>query len=253
MEYAENPKRVSHNQNQFIMKNVKLIFSSVIVLSIFFLAAGLFSSSSSIEQSNSEVISELSSQLTAVKAELSDLKEVNTSSSVSMDPFIGEVILFAGNFAPRGWAFCEGQLLPISQYSALFSILGTTYGGDGRTTFALPDLRGRSPIGVGTGPGLDQIRVGAKGGSFQQTTTTLELSSHNHQLELLATALDVEQMRKGMYKPGYNSVLTVENKSKNTIQSKVSSTGGSQSTNNRDPYLGMHYIIALQGVYPSRS
>ena len=81
------------------------------------------------------------------------------------DPFIGEIIMFAGNFAPRGWAFCDGQLLPISQNSALFSILGTTYGGDGRTTFGLPDLRGRVPIGPRTGPGLTAYRLGEKGGS----------------------------------------------------------------------------------------
>lgn len=98
----------------------------------------------------------------------------------SADPFIAEIIMFAGNFAPRGWAFCDGQLLPISSYSALFSVISTTYGGDGRTTFALPDLRGRSPIHEGRGPGLSSIFLGQKGGAETQTLTILQLPAHNH-------------------------------------------------------------------------
>jgi len=236
------------------MKTLKILLSTLMVLCIFFLGISTFSSSSSIEKSNSEVISELSTELAAVKLELSDLKENNNSPTVSMDPFIGEVILFAGNFAPRGWAFCEGQLLPISQYSALFSILGTTYGGDGRTTFALPDLRGRSPIGPGNGPGLDQIRLGSKGGAFQHTLDITQIPSHNHQLNQALTAYNMRTMNKGQYKPGFGSFLTVDadRTTKNT-QENTMNTGGSQPFNLRDPYLGIHYIIALQGVYPSRS
>jgi len=97
-----------------------------------------------------------------------------------LDPFLGEIIMFAGNFAPRGWALCDGQLLSISQNSALFSILGTTYGGDGRTTFALPDLRGRAPIHVGTGPGLSARRLGAKGGAESVTQTISQMPRHAH-------------------------------------------------------------------------
>ena len=97
-----------------------------------------------------------------------------------MDPFLGQIVLFGGNFAPRGWALCEGQLLPISQYSALFSILGTIYGGDGRTTFALPDLRGRAAISSGRGPGLSDRRLGSRSGQEVHTLTTLEMPSHNH-------------------------------------------------------------------------
>jgi len=235
------------------MKNLKLIYSTLGVLCLLFLGIGLFSSSSSIEQSNSEVLSELSTQLAEVKVELSNLKELDHPSSVSMDPFIGEVVLFAGNFAPRGWAFCEGQLLPISQYSALFSILGTTYGGDGRTTFALPDLRGRSPIGAGNGPGLDQIVLGTKGGDYQQAPIVVQMPSHGHNLGLASKAFSLGEMRKGLYKPGFNSFLTVENKSKAVTKIKTSDSGGNQSFNTRDPYLGMHYIIAMVGVYPSRS
>jgi len=97
-----------------------------------------------------------------------------------MEPLIGQIMMFAGNFAPRGWAFCEGQLLAINQYQALFSILGTTYGGDGRTTFGLPDLRGRVPMHPGNGPGLSSKRLGQKGGSETNTLNVSQLPSHNH-------------------------------------------------------------------------
>lgn len=98
----------------------------------------------------------------------------------SIEPFIGEIILFAGNFAPRGWAFCDGQLLPISQNTALFSILGTTYGGDGRTTFGLPDLRGRVPIHEGTGAGLPGYYLGSRGGEYAHLLSVAEMPSHSH-------------------------------------------------------------------------
>ena len=97
-----------------------------------------------------------------------------------MDPFLGEIIMFGGNFAPRGWAFCDGQLLPINANSALFSILGTTYGGDGRTTFQLPDLQGRVAIGEGRGPGLTDRRLGQKGGERKVTLTPQNMPSHHH-------------------------------------------------------------------------
>jgi microcystin-dependent protein len=132
------------------------------------------------------------------------------------EPFIGEIKMFAGNFAPRGYALCDGQLLSINQYQALFSILGTTYGGDGRTTFALPDLRGRLPIHPGTGPGLSNRRLGEKGGheAFKLASNTLP----------------------GSKKPG------------TTIYTNQANT-----ENNMPPYLGINYIIALEGLYPSRS
>ncbi|MFY1113097.1 MAG: tail fiber protein, partial [Methanosarcinaceae archaeon] len=100
--------------------------------------------------------------------------------SRSSEPFIGEIRMFAGNFAPRGWAFCDGQLLPISQNTALFSILGTTYGGDGRTTFGLPDLRGRVPVHAGSGPGLSTVRLGDTGGAETVTLSQAQMPSHNH-------------------------------------------------------------------------
>ena len=99
-----------------------------------------------------------------------------------MEGFLGQVILFGGSFAPRNWEFCDGQLLAISQWQALYSILGTTYGGDGRTNFALPDLRSRIPIGQGSGPGLTTRQLGSKGGSETVTLTTADMPSHNHQV-----------------------------------------------------------------------
>ncbi len=141
------------------------------------------------------------------------------SSTQSQEAMIGEIKMFAGNFAPRGWAFCEGQLLPISQNTALFSILGTTYGGDGRTTFGLPDLRGRAPIHPGTGPGLSTFRLGQKGGA-----------------ETLALM-----------------VVGVSDRSKDKVGVVGQSVSSTVPINKRDPYIAINYIIALYGTYPSRN
>lgn len=172
-----------------------------------------------------------------------------------MDPFLGEIILFAGNFAPRGWAFCDGQLLPISQYSALFSILGTTYGGDGRTTFALPDLRGRVPIHQGRGPGLSDYRLGAKGGQEHVTLTTNQIPSHSHGVNAVsATGNDASPQNNylanttGLDREYSNSTPDIR-----MSANMISNTGGGQSHENRQPFLALNYIIALQGVFPSRS
>ncbi|KRS10186.1 hypothetical protein XM53_22310, partial [Roseovarius atlanticus] len=113
------------------------------------------------------------------------------------DPFIGQIVLFGGNFAPRNWAFCDGQLVAISQNSALFSILGTTYGGDGRTTFGLPDLRGRVPIGPRQGPGLTFYREGQKGGAEDVTLTQAEMPSHSHATNVQTTANMLAESRPG--------------------------------------------------------
>ena len=182
------------------------------------------------------------------------------------DPFIAEIVMFGGNFAPRGWALCDGQLLPIAQNDALFSIVGTTYGGDGRTTFALPDLRGRSPKHPGDGPGLGNVRLGQRGGSEEHTLSTAEMPSHNHihshAFHAEAVAADkrgpkgrmfaISSMDDLIYKspdPKNNVVMAAESISNNT----EGTTGGGRSFSIESPYLGVNFIIALQGVYPSRS
>ena len=174
-----------------------------------------------------------------------------------MDPMLGQVILFAGNFAPRGWALCQGQLLPISQNSALFSILGTMYGGDGRTTFGLPDLRGRTPIGPGNGPGLPNYRDGVKGGSPTNTMTFSEMPPHTHAAVLRAknsggdgTSPNGTSLAETS-EDNYSSEAPDVNMRADAIT--VANSGGGQAQNNMQPYQAINYIIALQGVYPSRS
>ena len=177
--------------------------------------------------------------------------------------FLGEVKLFAGNFAPRGWALCEGQLLPISSNSALFSIIGTMYGGDGRTTFALPDLRGRAAIHPGNGPGLSSYRLGQKGGRENITLTINELPSHNH-VATSTTTVNVgdtggEDDPDGNFLgegSAYTATVAQGNKLNDaavTTATTVGMQGGQQSFNNLQPFLGVHYIIALQGTFPSRN
>ncbi len=167
-----------------------------------------------------------------------------------MDPFLGEIRMFGGNFAPRGWALCDGQLLPISKYSALFSILGTTYGGDGRTTFGLPDLRGRVPVHAGRGPGLSDYRLGKKGGQETVTLTTSEMPSHHH--GLVAGSNSSASQASGNLIAAQGQFSTGSPGSA-MHQASLQNTGGSQPHTNIQPYLAVHYIIALQGIYPSRS
>ena len=182
-----------------------------------------------------------------------------------MDPFLGQTVIFAGNFAPRGWAFCAGQLLPISQYSALFSILGTIYGGDGRTTFALPDLRGRVAIGEGNGPGLSSYRLGEKGGAETTTIALANMPSHNHTAAVdiklsLGVGPATENLGNGRFLATaaadniYNDGAAGLMANGGTVSTvTVNNNGGSQPVNNIQPYLAINYIIALQGVFPSRS
>ena len=180
------------------------------------------------------------------------------------EPFIGQIIIFAGNFAPRGWALCDGQLLPISQNTALFSLLGTTYGGDGRTTFALPDLRGRVPLHAGGGPGLTNYRQGQKGGVEQVTLNTSNLPAHTH----AATTTTRAQSDYGDSASPNNTVWAQDgaagaqpystrapnsNMHSDAVEVSVQNTGGGQAHENRQPYLAINYIIALTGIYPSRS
>ncbi len=178
-----------------------------------------------------------------------------------MEGFIGEIRFFAGNFAPRSWAFCEGQLLAIAQNQALFSILGTTYGGDGRTTFALPDLRGRAPISPGTGPGLPSVQLGERSGTVTASLTTINLPSHNHSFTVKASSDD------GNTPDPTNNYLANAKTFDNDFISGDSAptlvdlagggatgfTGNSQPFSIRNPYLGVHAIVCLQGIFPSRN
>ena len=172
-----------------------------------------------------------------------------------MDPFIAEIKMFAGNFAPRGWAFCQGQLLPINQNQALFSLLGTIYGGDGRTTFALPDLRGRTAIGPGNGPGLSTYREGQNGGVEYVTLTANQMPSHNHRINAVTTVGNSTTPTNHLLADSAAFDDEFSNATANTMMSStmVTNTGGNQSHENRQPFLAIYYIIALQGVFPSRS
>lgn len=176
-----------------------------------------------------------------------------------MDPLMATIMGFGGNFAPRGWSFCEGQLLPISQYSALFSLLGTTYGGDGRTTFGLPDLRGRAAIGHGRGPGLQDYRLGNRGGVEYVTLNQVEMPTHSHTAQLHAES---EPGSSGspagnMLSQAPNNIYVAPDAGNNKIMAAesivVANAGGNQSHENRSPYLAISWIIALQGVFPSRN
>lgn len=171
------------------------------------------------------------------------------------EPFIAEIRIFAGNFAPRGWAFCSGQFLPISQNTALFSILGTIYGGDGETDFALPDLRSRAAMHPGNGPGLTPRTLGERGGANQVTLTEANLPPHRH--THAATAFPANTFTPGPTAVSsravggrpYSTAATDVNLSGDVVEN----TGGGQAHNNLQPYLGINYIIALIGIFPSRS
>ncbi len=171
------------------------------------------------------------------------------------DPFIAEIRIFAGNFAPRGWALCNGQLLAISQNTALFSLLGTTYGGDGRTTFALPNLQGRAPMHQGAGPGLTPRTLGEQAGSQTVTLLTTEMASHSHAMVAtpglaaarLPTDSTLARSRNGSaYQTQASNLATM-------APAAITPAGGNQPHNNLQPYLTLTFIIALQGIYPSRN
>ena len=175
-------------------------------------------------------------------------------------PFVGQITIFAGNFAPRNYAFCDGGLISISQNTALFSILGTTYGGDGRTTFALPNLQARAPLHPGRGPGLSPYRLGQSGGTAQQVLSEAELPAHTHEWDGIAGGANqtspannslaepvVGRTGEGAkyYGPAANLVaLSPES---------MDATGGGQPHESEQPYLALNYIIALVGIYPSRN
>lgn len=175
-----------------------------------------------------------------------------------MEPFIGQIMLFGGNFAPRGWAFCDGQLLAVSSHSALFSILGATYGGDARTTFGLPDLRGRVPMHAGQGPGLTPRQIGQKVGIEDVALVEAQIPSHNH--DMLAASASAANNRAAGDAIGRSDIFVDNDPSDPTTQPSITlnnrtiaNAGGSQSHENMQPTLCINYIIALEGIFPARS
>ena len=205
---------------------------------------------------------------------------LSTITSNAQEPMLGEVRIFAGNFAPRGWAFCDGQLLPISTNSALFSLLGTMYGGDGRTTFGVPDLRGRVAMSAGRHPGSNHnYRQGQMGGAEDRVLSLAQLPSHNHSVSngsaigshvLLSKNNAVRETPiTGDVPASANFTQGISNQSvksfgppANLVNGQaiggassviINNNGGSQSVDSRQPYVVVRYIIALQGIFPSRS
>jgi len=169
-----------------------------------------------------------------------------------MEPFIGTVTMFGGNFAPRGWAFCQGQLLPIASYTALFSILGTTYGGDGRTTFGLPDLRGRVAVGEGAGPGLSNVKLGEKAGS-ERTTLTVANLPQDAKVNVPASSEDADSDEPSGKAPAVTSASAYHSGSDENMFGATIDGAANTAYNNLQPVLSSNYIIALQGTFPSRS
>lgn len=174
---------------------------------------------------------------------------------MAADPLLGEIMAVGFNFAPRAWSTCSGQLLAISSNTALFSLLGTTFGGDGRTSFALPDLRSRCIVGVGSGPGLDTITWGQRGGAITHTNTIATMANHNHTASVQVSNENGEESNSsGQYLAAHADAFNEEPTSGATLGGVSSgSVGGQQPFNIRNPYLGMYYCIAMQGVFPSRN
>ena len=174
-----------------------------------------------------------------------------------MDPFVAEIRIFPFNFAPKGWAFCDGQILPLSQNTALFSLLGTTYGGDGKSNFALPNMQGNAPMHPGQGPGLSLHDLGETGGSDTVSLLESEIPSHSHGLFANSVAGDTNgpspqvSMTRSANATAYSATTnsSLVSMSGNTL----APAGGDQPHNNMQPYLTLNFCIALQGVYPPRT
>lgn len=186
---------------------------------------------------------------------------VNKTIFIIMEPYIGQIILFAGTYAPLQWEICDGRLLPIAQYEALFTIIGTTFGGDGQTHFALPDLRGRAPVGPGQGPGLSNYEYGQVGGANSVTLGANNLPPHTHQVAMNAaistgngsvntpnSAIPANSPSQNIYHaPGATSGMM------GGVSASADPAGGSLPVDIQQPYLAMYYVICTEGIYPSRS
>jgi microcystin-dependent protein len=179
------------------------------------------------------------------------------------EPLLAGIFLFGGNFAPRGYMLCQGQILSIAQNTALFSLLGTTFGGNGQTTFALPDLRGRLPVGTGQGPGLPNMLQGEMGGADNVTLTSLNMPQHTHTvvvtIHAAADGRPTSETPANSFLDNTTGVNTYAGATDGTNMNAgmasvvVGPAGGSQPFNVQNPYLGMNYIIATQGIFPSRN
>lgn len=167
------------------------------------------------------------------------------------EPFLGQISIFGFNFPPRGWATCSGQILSIAQNTALFSLLGTTYGGNGQTTFALPDLRGRVPVGFGQGPGLSNVQLGQQAGSEAVTLTTAQLGPHTHGVAASNAAATGSRPGGNFLSAGGSFTNASDGTTMNPGMIQI--TGGGQPHENRQPYLGLNVCIALEGIFPSRN
>ena len=172
------------------------------------------------------------------------------------DPFVAEIRIFPFNFAPKGWATCDGQLLPISQNTALFSLLGTTYGGDGKSTFSLPDLQGNAPMHPGQGPGLSLHDLGEESGSETVTLLESEIPAHSHAVNAAPGLVAGDTNIPGgnaFAKSSNGNAYTAPGSNVNLAGQAVGPAGGDQPHNNMMPYLTLNFCIALQGVFPPRS
>jgi len=175
------------------------------------------------------------------------------------EPFVGEIRMFGGNFAPRGWALCDGQLLSVSQNDALFSLLGTIYGGDGRTTFGLPDMRGRLPVHMGQGPGLSARPIGQRIGTEYVTLTSNQIPDHDHPFygsshnassaTISGHVYSTVPTNDLFYAPAHSD----PSRNVSLYPGTISNTGGSRQHSNQMPALAVSFIIALVGIYPSRN
>jgi len=172
-----------------------------------------------------------------------------------MDGTLAQIIMFAGNFSPRGWLFCHGQLLSIAQNTAVFALLGTTYGGNGQTTFGVPDLRGRVPVGAGQGPGLSNVQLGESAGVANQTLLVTNMPAHNHTLNAFSEAGDsgAPQGNRLANSGATDREYRTTGTGVAMGATAIGNAGGSQPFSIMQPYLGMNYVICQFGIFPSRN